>query len=50
MTLNSILLQDAAGGAGLMNILMIVALIVILYLVKIRPQQNKQNAIKKLLE
>ena len=49
MTLNTILLQDA-GGAGLMNILMIVALIVIFYFFMIRPQQKKQNEIKKFRE
>jgi len=50
MTLNTILLQDAAGSAGLMNILMIVALIVIFYFFMIRPQQKKQNEIKKFRE
>lgn len=50
MTLNTILLQDAAGSAGLMNILMIVALFAIFYFFMIRPQQKKQNEIKKFRE
>lgn len=47
--LNPILLQ-AAGGAGMMNIIMIVALIAIFYFFMIRPQQKKQNEIKKFRE
>lgn len=47
--LNTILLQ-AAGGAGMMNIVMIVALIAIFYFFMIRPQQKKQNEIKKFRE
>jgi preprotein translocase subunit YajC len=47
--LNTILLQ-AAGGAGMMNIIMIVALIAIFYFFMIRPQQKKQNEIKKFRE
>ncbi len=46
--LNSILLQ--AQGAGWANIVMIVALIAIFYLFMIRPQQKKQNEIKKFRE
>ncbi len=44
--LNTILLQ-AAGSAGMMNIIMIVVLIAIFYFFMIRPQQKKQNEIKK---
>ncbi len=47
--LNTILLQ-ADGNAGLMNIVMIVALIAIFYFFMIRPQQKKQNEIKKFRE
>lgn len=47
--LNTILLQ-AQGGAGWGNIVMIVALIAIFYLFMIRPQQKKQNEIKKFRE
>jgi preprotein translocase, yajC subunit len=51
MTLNLIMLQDAGGGAsGLMNILMIVALIAVLYFFMIRPQQKKQKEIRKFRE
>ncbi|MCI9285892.1 MAG: preprotein translocase subunit YajC [Muribaculaceae bacterium] len=46
--LNTILLQ--AQGAGWANIIMIVALIGIFYLFMIRPQQKKQNEIKKFRE
>lgn len=46
--LNTILLQSQ--GAGWANILMIVALIAIFYLFMIRPQQKKQNEIKKFRE
>ena len=45
--LNTILLQDQAGWA---NIVMIVVLIAIFYLFMIRPQQKKQNQIKKFRE
>lgn len=49
--LNTILLQAAEGGsAGMMNIIMIVALIAIFYFFMIRPQQKKQNEIKKFRE
>ena len=51
MTLNLIMLQDAGGGAsGLMNILMIVALIAVFYFFMIRPQQKRQKEIKKFRE
>ena len=46
--LNSILLQ--AAGGGMMNIIMIVALIAIFYFFMIRPQQKRQNEIKKFRE
>lgn len=46
--LNNILLQSQ--GAGWTNIVMIVALIAIFYLFMIRPQQKKQNEIKKFRE
>ena len=45
--LNTILLQDQAGWA---NIVMIVVLIAIFYFFMIRPQQKKQNQIKKFRE
>ena len=47
--LNTILLQSAAGSSGA-NIAMIVALIAIFYLFMIRPQQKRQNEIKKFRE
>lgn len=46
--LNSILLQ--AAGGSMMNIIMIVALIAIFYFFMIRPQQKRQNEIKKFRE
>lgn len=46
--LNNILLQ--AQGSGWANIAMIVVLIAIFYLFMIRPQQKKQNEIKKFRE
>lgn len=46
--LNSILLQSQ--GTGWANIVMIVVLIAIFYLFMIRPQQKKQNEIKKFRE
>lgn len=49
MLTNTILLQ-AADNAGLMNIIMIVVLIAIFYFFMIRPQQKKQNDIKKFRE
>ncbi len=45
--LNTILLQDQAGWV---NIVMIVVLIAIFYFFMIRPQQKKQNQIKKFRE
>ena len=50
MLLNSILLQTEPGGpgSGLMQILMIVALIAIFYFFMIRPQNKKQKE-KKIL-
>ena len=45
--LNTILLQDQAGWA---NIVMIVVLIAIFYFFMIRPQQKRQNEIKKFRE
>ncbi|MCM1163952.1 MAG: preprotein translocase subunit YajC [Muribaculaceae bacterium] len=50
MMLNTILLQADGGSAGLMNIIMIIALIAIFYFFMIRPQQKKQNEIKKFRE
>ncbi|MCM1522516.1 MAG: preprotein translocase subunit YajC [Muribaculaceae bacterium] len=50
MMLNTILLQADGGSAGLMNIIMIVLLIAIFYFFMIRPQQKKQNEIKKFRE
>lgn len=51
MELNSILLQGAGAGAGgMMNILMIVALIAIFYFFMIRPQSKKQKEIRKFRE
>ncbi len=46
--LNNILLQ--AQGTSWANIVMIVVLIAIFYLFMIRPQQKKQNEIKKFRE
>lgn len=46
--LNTILLQSQ--GTGWANIVMIVVLIAIFYLFMIRPQQKKQNEIKKFRE
>ncbi len=46
--LNSILLQSQ--GSGWANIIMIVVLIAIFYFFMIRPQQKKQNDIKKFRE
>ncbi len=49
MNLNFIMLQNPAGS-GLMNILMIVALIAVFYFFMIRPQQKKQKEIRKFRE
>lgn len=46
--LNTILLQSA--GSSWVNILMIVALIAVFYFMMIRPQQKRQNEIKKFRE
>ncbi len=44
----NIILQAAQGGnAGLMNIIMIVAIFVVFYFFMIRPQSKKQKEIKK---
>lgn len=48
--INFILLDGAPANAGLMNILMIVALIFIFYFFMIRPQQKRQKEIKKFRE
>ncbi|MDE6557435.1 MAG: preprotein translocase subunit YajC, partial [Duncaniella sp.] len=47
--LNTILLQ-AGANSGVMNIIMIVAVIAIFYFFMIRPQQKRQNEIKKFRE
>lgn len=48
---NAILLEGATAGAntgaGMMNIIMIVALIAIFYFFMIRPQQKKQKELRK---
>ena len=49
MVYNLVALQDAANG-GIMNMVMIVALIAIFYFFMIRPQQKKQKEIKKFRE
>ncbi|MBD5284739.1 MAG: preprotein translocase subunit YajC [Bacteroides sp.] len=49
MVYNLVALQDAANG-GIMNLVMIVALIAIFYFFMIRPQQKKQKEIKKFRE
>lgn len=49
MTLNLIMLQEAAGS-GIANIVMIVALIAVFYFFMIRPQQKKQKEIRKFRE
>lgn len=46
MLKNFIALQQG-GNAGVMNLVMIVALIAIFYFFMIRPQQKKQKEIKK---
>ena len=51
MSLNTILLQDAApAGGGLQGIIMIVAIIAIFYFMMVRPQQKRQKEIKKFRE
>lgn len=49
MVYNFIALQNAGNG-GMMNLVMIVALIAIFYFFMIRPQQKKQKEIKKFRE
>ena len=49
MVYNLVALQDAANG-GIMNLVMIVALIAIFYFFMISPQQKKQKEIKKFRE
>lgn len=51
MITNLVLLQEAApAGNGMMNIVMIVALIAIFYFFMIRPQQKRQKEIRKFRE
>lgn len=53
MIANFLLLQSGqaqSGGSGLVNILMIVALVVVFYLMMIRPQQKRQKEIRKFRE
>ena len=45
--LNNFIALQQGGNAGVMNLVMIVALIAILYFFMIRPQQKKQKEIKK---
>lgn len=45
-----ILLQQGSQGSGLMNIIMIIALVIIFWLFMIRPQQKKQKDIRKFRE
>lgn len=42
------LLQAAAQGSGMMNLVMIAAIFVIFYFFMIRPQQRKQKELQKL--
>ncbi len=48
--LSFVLLQADAGNAGLMNIVMIVALVAIFYFFMIRPQQKKAKALRNFRE
>ena len=54
MNLLSVFLQTsgapASGGAGYMNILFMVALVAIFYFMMLRPQQQRQKAIRKARE
>ncbi len=50
MVYNLVALQDSAANGGMMNLIMIVALIAIFYFFMIRPQQKKQKEIKKFRE
>lgn len=45
--LDNFISLQAGGNAGIMNLVMIVALIAIFYFFMIRPQQKKQKEIKK---
>lgn len=45
--LNNFIALRQGGNAGVMNLVMIVALIAIFYFFMIRPQQKKQKEIKK---
>lgn len=45
--LNNFIALQQGGNAGVMNLVMIVALIAICYFFMIRPQQKKQKEIKK---
>lgn len=49
MLFNLVLAQDQPGN-GMMNIIMIIALVVIFWLFMIRPQQKKQKEIRKFRE
>ena len=48
--LNNFITLQQGGNAGVMNLVMIVALIAIVYFFMIRPQQKKQKEIKKFRE
>ena len=48
--LNNFITLRQGGNAGVMNLVMIVALIAIFYFFMIRPQQKKQKEIKKFRE
>lgn len=48
--LNNFITLQQGGNAGVMNLVMIVALIAIFYFFMIRPQQKKQKEIKKFRE
>ncbi len=48
--LNNFIALQQGGNAGVMNLVMIVALIAIFYFFMIRPQQKKQKEIKKFRE
>ena len=54
MNLFSVFIQTsgapASGGAGYMNILFMVALVAIFYFMMLRPQQQRQKAIRKARE
>ena len=48
--LNNFITLQQGGNTGVMNLVMIVALIAIFYFFMIRPQQKKQKEIKKFRE